>query len=116
MLYLHLRELRTKRNLSIRKLSTLSGISKSYLSKIEKGDTKNVSAKTVYKLALALKVMPCRLVNKNHSCLRFLVPTKWQSQSKKIEVKFLKIMRKNETVIDQFMERLIILTDEFVEK
>lgn len=57
-----LKELRTHRNMSLRKLAIISGVSKSYISELEKGGIKNPSFSVTYQLAIALKVPPCELM------------------------------------------------------
>jgi XRE family transcriptional regulator of biofilm formation len=51
-----IKELRIKRGLSLTELSKIAGVSKSYLSFIERGKQKNPSIEVLEKLASALKV------------------------------------------------------------
>lgn len=51
-----IRELRVKRGLSLTELAKLSGISKSYLSFIERGKQANPSIEVIDKIAHALKI------------------------------------------------------------
>lgn len=51
-----IRELRVKRGLSLTELAKLSGISKSYLSFIERGEQANPSIEVIDKIAHALKI------------------------------------------------------------
>ena len=51
-----IRDLRLKRGLSLTELSRLSGVSKSYLSFIERGKQTNPSIEVIEKIAKALKI------------------------------------------------------------
>jgi len=111
-----LKKLREERGMTIRKLAVLSGVSRSYISKIENGDIKSVGTDVAYKLALALKVNPCEFIGKSYSCIYFMLPPRWRKHSKTIEDNFLAIMRKGDLVTNEFLEKLVSLLNEFVEK
>lgn len=55
------RNLRLERNLSQEKLSELSGLDRSYVSEIERGE-KTASIRTIVKLAGGLGVLPSNLI------------------------------------------------------
>ncbi len=55
MIVFHIKEIRIKKNLSLRRLAELSGVSKSYISDIEK-DKKMPSILILCKLADALEI------------------------------------------------------------
>lgn len=56
----HIYEERTKQNLSVRKLSDISGVSKSHINDIERGNA-HPTVYTLCLLSLALGVEPCSL-------------------------------------------------------
>ncbi|WP_373262416.1 helix-turn-helix domain-containing protein [Hungatella hathewayi] len=56
----HLFDLRKQKNLTERKLSALSGVSKSQINNIETGSA-NPTLRTICALSLALNVQPCDL-------------------------------------------------------
>lgn len=56
----NLKSYRRKRNMTIRKLERISGVSKSQISAIENGKT-HPTVFTICLLSAALKVKPCRL-------------------------------------------------------
>lgn len=56
-----LRELRLERGLSQEKLGELAGLDRTYVSSAEAG-RRNVSLKTIYKLAEALEIEPSNLL------------------------------------------------------
>lgn len=53
---------RTKKRLTIKQLSEISGINKKYIMKIEKGEAVKMSATHLFKLADALEINACCLV------------------------------------------------------
>lgn len=62
---IHLREIRTDKNLSLRQLEEKSGINRSRLSKIERGILKpeNITVGTIQKLAKSLGVKCNELID-----------------------------------------------------
>ncbi|QEK11655.1 helix-turn-helix transcriptional regulator [Crassaminicella thermophila] len=60
---LYIKEIRERRGFSIRQLSELSGISKTYIAELERGTKKNASMKVLCRLAKALDVHVSVLFN-----------------------------------------------------
>ena len=60
---LGLRDLRTKRGLSQLKVSSLSGLDRTYMSDLERG-TKYPSLNTLFRLAKAMDMSPVELIKK----------------------------------------------------
>lgn len=58
-----IRELRLERNLSQEKLSELSGLDRSYVSEIERGE-KTASIRTLFKIAIGLDIKPSKLLSR----------------------------------------------------
>lgn len=53
---------REKYNYSQKKLSKLSGISRSYISDLESGNSDNISIKLICKLCIVFKITPDQLI------------------------------------------------------
>lgn len=62
----NLKKYRKKRGFTQKKLSTISGISFSMISKLESGEKKNPSFETISKLANALNIQPNQLLYNNN--------------------------------------------------
>jgi XRE family transcriptional regulator of biofilm formation len=63
----HIKQLRAERNLSLAQLAELSGVNKSYLSKVERGLQKNPSISIVRKLSVAFDVSLDELTSQDES-------------------------------------------------
>lgn len=63
-------EYRTKKNMSVRELSELSGVSKSQINRIENNLT-HPTVNTLCQIAYALNVQPVRLFVVSHICEKF---------------------------------------------
>ena len=58
-----LTDLCNKKNITINKLATLSGITQSTVDNLMKGKTKNPKLKTLHKLAVGLDMTVCQLLD-----------------------------------------------------
>lgn len=63
---LKLRHYRLKNNMSIRELSRLTGISRTYISDIEHGKYENIGVKSVCILCKQFNITPNDLINKEY--------------------------------------------------
>jgi XRE family transcriptional regulator, master regulator for biofilm formation len=92
---IRIRELRIKKGLSLNKLSKLTGISKSYLSFLERDIKSNPSLDILMKIAETLKVDIDYLIEENHM-------TKYQEEKKNRDKSMLKFqIELSEKDIDQ---------------
>jgi len=120
MLSNRLRAMRKLENISISKLAKLSGVSKSYICKLENNTNKNPSAIKIYRLAETLGITPCILMYNNHTCYSLYMPRRWAEQHKylnnrRFEKRFLKIIKSDHA--EQFLDKLELLMNEyFVDK
>lgn len=68
MIRLNIRELRKARKMTIRKLSKVSGVSKSHISNIETNINKSPSVTVICAIAKGLDCLPCELYDYEHKC------------------------------------------------